>query len=110
VAFCTIILNRESLFDFCAMKMVFLEIGRYVRSASRKEEGLMRDRGLGQEEIKELHKHVECFIWDLGFQEMGIRDIRRTHAIKQGQSKHTLGGPPGQSSDFQVAHKGSTLC
>jgi hypothetical protein len=28
--------------------------GKYVRRASRKEEGLMRDRGLGQEEIKEL--------------------------------------------------------
>jgi hypothetical protein len=42
------------LFDFCADKVVFLEMGRYVRRASRKEEGLMRDRGLGQEEIKEL--------------------------------------------------------
>ncbi len=27
------------------------------------------------------------------------------------QSRHgKLGGPPGQSSDFQVAQKGSTLC
>jgi hypothetical protein len=32
------------------MKMVFLEMGRYVRRASRKEEGLMSDRGLEQDE------------------------------------------------------------
>jgi hypothetical protein len=44
------ILNGVSMFDFCAMKMVFLEMGRYVRRASRMEEELMRDRGLGQEE------------------------------------------------------------
>jgi hypothetical protein len=42
------------LFDFCAIKLDFSADGKYVRRASRKEEGLMRDRGLGQKEIKEL--------------------------------------------------------
>jgi hypothetical protein len=28
----------------------------------------------------------------------------------RGSRGNTLGGPPGQCSDFQVAHKGSTLC
>jgi hypothetical protein len=32
--------------------------GRYVRRARRMKDGLMRDRELGKEEIKELHKQV----------------------------------------------------
>ncbi len=54
MALCILILNRESLFDFCGDKLEYSGDGKYVRRASRKEEGLMRDRGLGKENIKEL--------------------------------------------------------
>ncbi len=40
---CSMILNRESLFDFCGDKLEYCGDGKYVRRASRKEEGLMRD-------------------------------------------------------------------
>jgi hypothetical protein len=42
------------MFDFCTDKLDFLEMGRYARRASRMEDGLRNDRGLGQELIKEL--------------------------------------------------------
>jgi hypothetical protein len=46
------------MFDFFGDKLEYSGDGKYVRRASRKEEELMRDRGLGQEEIKELYKQV----------------------------------------------------
>ncbi len=64
------ILNRESMFDFCANKLDFLEMGKYVHRASRKEEGLMKDRGL--EQNKGTPKQVECFFWESGFQEVRV--------------------------------------
>jgi hypothetical protein len=38
------------MFAFCADKLEFSGDWKYVRRASRMEEGLMRDRGLGKEE------------------------------------------------------------
>jgi hypothetical protein len=53
-------------------------------------------------------KQVECFIWDQGFRKWGLENLGEPTASNRGSRGNTLGGPPGQSSDFQVAHKGAT--
>jgi hypothetical protein len=73
------------MFDFCVDKLEFSGDEKYVRRAIRKEEGLMRDRGLGKKE--------------------NLGEPTPSH---RGSRGNTLGCPPEQSLDFQVAHKGST--
>jgi hypothetical protein len=58
------------------MKMVFLEMGRYARRASRMEEG----------------QTSRVFLFGIKVSgSEGLRKPRRTHAIKQGQLRQYIG-------------------
>ncbi len=90
MALCIMIWNRTSLFDFCAIKLDFLEMGSTcVEQAGRRkdwwgiEDLVRKNKGTSQAS--------KVFYLGSGFQEMGIREFRRTHAIKQRQSRLYIG-------------------